>query len=75
MVAGGVGVAGQRVADEDRIVAGFAEFTVGLVGDLDRPQRGAGFKNERVFFREADDRFGLDLAEAACFHGVWLLKR
>ena len=75
MVTGGVGVAGQCVADEDRIIALFTQLTVRFIRDLNRPDRGAGFEDEWVFFREADDRFGLDLAEAACFHGVWLLKR
>ena len=37
--AGHVGVAGQRVADQDGVVAGRARVAVGLVGDRDRPQR------------------------------------
>ena len=55
VVAGGVRVAGQRVADEDGVGAVGVERAVRLVGDLHRSQRRAGVEHERVGSSESDD--------------------
>ena len=64
MVAGGVRVAGQCVADEDGVGPVGVQLAVGLVGDLDRRQPRAGLERERRAGVEEPDPPGLDPPEA-----------
>jgi hypothetical protein len=49
-------VAGERVADQDRVRALRVQRAVGLVGDLERRQLDAGVELERLVVSEARDR-------------------
>ena len=65
VVAGGVRVARQRVADEDAVGRARVELAVGLVGDLDGVQLLAGFEHERVALVPERDPLCLDQTERA----------
>ena len=65
MVAGGVRVARQRVADVDAVGRVRVELAVGLVGDLDEVELLAGFEHERVALVPERDPLCLDQAERA----------
>jgi len=45
---GGVSVAGKGMADEDRVGLLGVQFTVGLIGDFDLGEGGAGSENQRA---------------------------
>lgn len=53
---GDVLVAGQRVADKDRVGPRFVEFAIGLIGDLEWRQHSAGIEPQRLVLAEAHDR-------------------
>ena len=59
-------VAGQRMADEDRVAALRVERAVGLVGDLERREVDAGIEPQRTVHPEThDQRMGyISLARA-----------
>ena len=46
--AGGVRVAGKRVQDQDGVGLGGVQRAVGLVGHLDRRQRGAAIEGDGI---------------------------
>ncbi len=56
MDVGDVLVAGQRMADQDRVAALGVERAVGLVGDLERREIDAGIEPQRLVGPEAHDR-------------------
>jgi len=57
MNVGGVLVAGQRVADQDRVGAVGREFAIGLIGDGQRAQGTAAVEAQRLsLVRPFDDR-------------------
>ncbi len=60
VIAGGVGVAGERVAHEDRVGALGVERPVGLVRHLDRGERRAGVERQRPVRGEQDGAFRLN---------------
>jgi hypothetical protein len=49
-------VAGERMADEDRIAAFGIERAVGLVSDLQRAKIEAGVKTQRIIWPKANDQ-------------------
>jgi len=73
VVSRGVRVAGQCVADDDGVRRVGVELSVGLVGDLDRGERGARVEHERVVLGVEDDPFGLGNPDGAagCRSARW----
>ena len=59
-------VAGQRVAEEDRVGARGIQGAVGLIGQREGPERGAAVELERGLAAELDAQAGTPIVRRGC---------